>query len=80
MAATMTHRKVDRSRPRSLVAQASDHVATMVLTTDTSAHRTTRSTPFQWSRNRTATGSLATAWASSTCSNSGVSGSVRRTQ
>jgi hypothetical protein len=75
------HSRVGRSRPTaSLVPWASDQVPTIVLTTETSAHRITRITEAQWLRRRTATGSLATAWFSSTRSNSGVSGRDRRTQ
>ena len=49
-----THSRVVRSRPTaSLVPVASDQVPKIVLTTETSAHSTTRSTSAQWSRSRT---------------------------
>ena len=51
-----------------------------MLTTDTSAAKTTRNTSLEWRLNSSITGSLGVTCCLSSCLKAGVSGKVRRTQ
>src|SRR5258706_14787743 len=63
-----------------LTAYDKTNTPKIVLTTDTSAAKMTLTTSGVWLLNSSAIGILGVSWLFASCSNAGVSGSVRRTQ